>query len=596
MIAYNLEDALAAPDQVQTLVLYRRSLATWPDELFRLKRLTHLELDQCAITHLDERLLQLPLHTLKLPRNSITAIPPWFPQMNALRHLDLSQNELGSFPADRIPSQLTHCLLARNRLVQFLIQNIAHLEHLDLRRNPLSRQGWPDFQPGLKEIFLEGSPSAADRFFSSRFPDLKTLSITRCKLKTLPADWSQRFPALQVIDLSSNWLDQLPSQYPEGGLLWQRLNLARNRLTSLPAQWSTTSHLRELDLSGNALQALPADIAQLAHLTRLHLAGNPLQRLPSELSSHRRLKVLQVKNTRLSDLDPGPWPALEKLMLQGTPLSGREDILRSLPSRIKVTGKKRIDTPGALSLSSFRKKAEKAGWTSIHQARIWKLAEDLSAGRKAKPTLQDHLDLWNLGLPEYPDALIRLSPGRKLPPQGRLLVFGRSWLPTQPLAQRARGLGITLVSSGEDYPDMVLFGSPQGNPESLHAGRQTWWTAAGLMDALPPLPPNRPMPEGNEAKIAQLLRSGMPIYQAIARQDLQDHGIPQNLYGELLLIIRKGLIPQLRKEWPGLLVRYGRGDWVVDCLRPRKENREDDLALAKKWKVSQQALEHWMNL
>ncbi len=594
MIAYNLEDALAAPDQVQSLVLYRRSLTTWPDALFRLKRLTHLELDQCEINHLDDRLKLLPLHTLKLPRNAITEIPSWFPQLLNLQHLDLTQNSLTSFPADRIPPHLIHCTLTRNRLVQFPVEKLLTLELLDLRRNPLSRMKWPDQHDLLREVYLEGSPTAAERLFTCRFPQLQTLHILRSKVQVLPSDWPDRFPRLQHIDLSSNRLVQLPDSFSEAGQQWQRLNLSKNRLTVLPQRWASCPHLRLLNLSRNQLTGIPPGLSQLPHLTRLNLSGNPLESLPDEFASHPRLQVLDLKNTGITHLAPGPWLALEKLSIQGTPMANREDLLRSLPSRIRITGKKRMDTPGNLSLSVFRQKAGKAGWTSAHQARIWKLAEGIVAGRKEKPSVHDHLDLWTLGLPEYPESLIRLSPGRKLPAQGRLFVFGRTWLPTQPLAQRAKGSGITLVSSGADHPNMILLGGPLGDQACLHPGKQTWWSPAGLMELLPPLTPGRSMPEGKALQIAQLLRSGLPIYQAIARQDLQDHGIPQSLYGELLLIIRKGLIPQLRKEWPGLIVRYGQGDWVVDCLSPKKDLQLDILVLADKWNISTEALAHWM--
>lgn len=594
MIAYNLEDALAAPDQVQSLVLYRRSLTTWPDALFQLKRLTHLELDQCAVTQLDERLKLLPLHTLKLPRNTITALPQWMQEMQTLQHLDLTQNSLTSIPADRIPLHLTHCNLARNRLVQFSLDGLDALKYLDLRRNPLSRMKWPADHHRLRGIYLEGSPAAAERFFEGRFSQLQTLHIIRSKVQSLPTEWADRFPVLQHIDLSNNWLLRLPESFSVSGQHWLQLNLAKNRIEEIPQDWTSCHHLRQIDLSGNQLTVLPEGLSALPQLTRLHLNGNPLKFIPDDLANHPRLQVLDLKKTSLTHLATEPWPALEKLSILDTPVAQSEEFLRSLPSRIKVIGKKRIDTPANLSLSVFRQKAGKAGWTPAHQARIWKLAEGIASGRREKLTIQDHLDLWTLGLPDYPEAMVRLSPGRKLPARGRLLVFGRSWLPAQPLAQRAKGSGITLVHSAKDYPNMILLGSPQGDPDSLHAGRQSWWAAAGLMEVLPPLGPAACVPDGMAQKISQLLRSGMPIYQAIARQDLHDHGIPRSLYGELLLIIRNGLIPQLQKEWPGLIVRNGLGEWVVDCLIPKKELKVDVRELAHKWDIPTDALAFWI--
>ena len=106
MIAYTLEAALAHPERIRSLVLYRQHLAHWPDALLRLPHLEHLELDTCQLEHLDERLAALPIRSLILPNNRIASVPDWLRDLPQLDTLDLSRNALTTWSQKACPPHL----------------------------------------------------------------------------------------------------------------------------------------------------------------------------------------------------------------------------------------------------------------------------------------------------------------------------------------------------------------------------------------------------------------------------------------------------------------------------------------------------------
>ena len=593
MIAYTLEAALAHPERIRSLVLYRQNLAHWPDALFRLPLLEHLELDTCQLEHLDERLAALPIRSLILPNNRIASVPDWLRDLPQLDTLDLSRNALTTWSQKACPPHLRTLRLAQNRLRQFPSPLIVGLTHLDLGGNPLSSQRWPSELSHLESIRMDGSPQAAAQFLNVHCPALTELTLTRCKLDRLPVSWTERYPNLRHIDLSRNQLTSLPGDFPEASPLLRVVLLARNRLDELPGQWSSTMQIMDLDLSGNQLTSLPGSLGQLAWLTRLNLSDNPLTVLPDTLAGLPRLETLDLRKTNLGALATGPWPALMKLQIHQTPLASSESFLRALPQRIRVAGKKKSTQPASLSLSRFRLSAEKAGWSAERQGRLWQLLQDEAASRPSW-SIQDHLDLWQLGRPGYPEVLIRQARSHPARNQRRLAIFGRSWIPREPLAERAAASGITLVKpDNAANVDLILIGSPQDDPALLDPRRQAWMSERDLLGFLPPLSPRQTGFPPDPEQVRSLLRSPLLTHQMMGQRILFEQGIPTDLYGELLLIIRQKSIPPLQKQWPELILRFGQGAWVADCLAPAKSLDTDITSLARAWGASSPTIGHW---
>ncbi len=348
-----------------------------------------------------------------------------------------------------------------------------------------------------------------------------------------------------------------------------------------------------MDLSGNQLNSLPHSFASLNQLIRIDLSGNPIPEIPSAWADLPGLKSLDIRKTKIDSLPAGTWPRLEKLFIHQAPIAHRTDIFRSLPVRIRITGKAQARKQNTLSLNGFRKKANRANWSSAYQDRIWQLAEGHLAGKQDHISITELLDLWSLGLTGIDKRLIRLAPGKNIKNGDQMFIFGRTWLPSSAFQRRAEHAGINLVSSGSSSANLILLGGPQGDQRWLKPGQQTWWSEEAILAKLPPLQSSTPMPMEHRDQVISLLRSGISTYHSLAIQSMIDHGIPIGLYGELLWIIRQDLRPALRRKWPELVMQYGQAEWVVDCLKPKKDLHEEIETLAKKWGFTSEAKSYW---
>ncbi|CAD7937056.1 unnamed protein product [Amoebophrya sp. A25] len=84
----------------------------------------------------------------------------------------------------------------------------------------------------------------------------------------------------------------------------RHLNLAFCNLTdySLP-NFTVYTHLTKIDLGYNNLQSIPAEVSMLEHLVEILAMDNPLlYHLPVSLASLKKLRVLDVRNTAVSEI------------------------------------------------------------------------------------------------------------------------------------------------------------------------------------------------------------------------------------------------------------------------------------------------------
>jgi Leucine-rich repeat (LRR) protein len=129
---------------------------------------------------------------------------------------------------------------------------------------------------------------------------LKSLSLVKCGLKSLPATMAQ-WSNLEELDLSGNLLSHLPLEI--GSLTHLSIvNLRDNALRTLPDTLCNLKSLIYLDVSENLISALPAQIDRLQNLTYLYANQDSLVTLPESIALLPFLKELNVSGNRISSL------------------------------------------------------------------------------------------------------------------------------------------------------------------------------------------------------------------------------------------------------------------------------------------------------
>jgi GTPase SAR1 family protein len=204
-------------EQGTALNLAGLGLTALPPELFQLRALTILRLDNNQLTALPPELGQLTALTgLGLENNKLTTLPPELFQLTALSDLRLSSNQLITLPPE---------------LGQLTALEVLFLDNIQLTALP----------PELGQLRA-----------------LRELALSNNQLTALPPELGQ-LTALTGLALNNNQLTTLP---PELGQLTALtgLYLDKNQLTALPPELGQLKALKGLFLHGNPDLDLPAEV------------------------------------------------------------------------------------------------------------------------------------------------------------------------------------------------------------------------------------------------------------------------------------------------------------------------------------------------
>ncbi|CAF3832853.1 unnamed protein product, partial [Rotaria sordida] len=182
--------------------------------IWRLTRLNFLEISQCPIIEsLSEDIGKLiNLSTLTLTSNKLRCLPDQMKNLENLRHLDLSNNQL-------------------NQLNKDLFLKLNHLETLNLSNNLL--EDLPPFSPENNK-------------------KLAIINLSNNQLQTLP-DFPQQLENLSQIDLSSNQFEHFPDTLLQLNSL-KIIIMDSNQLTNIPSQLSQLHRLKEIRFKSNPLK------------------------------------------------------------------------------------------------------------------------------------------------------------------------------------------------------------------------------------------------------------------------------------------------------------------------------------------------------
>jgi Leucine-rich repeat (LRR) protein len=170
------------------------------------------------------------LYTCEL---GLTAVPPWYGQLTALRTLDLGHNRLESVPDLDALTQLEILYLHDNALTA-LPALPPSLTYLNVSENPL---------PALPPLTL---------------PNLLELRCLDLGLTELP---SLVLPRLRELHLRTNAFSEVPECVRSMGEL-RTLDMRANRLTSVPDWIAELPRLEKLDLRWNEVREVPAELVE----------------------------------------------------------------------------------------------------------------------------------------------------------------------------------------------------------------------------------------------------------------------------------------------------------------------------------------------
>ncbi|CAM4950946.1 unnamed protein product [Rotaria socialis] len=182
--------------------------------IWTLIQLNFLEISQCPLVEtLSEDIGKLiNLSTLTLTSNKLYKLPEQMKNLENMRHLNLSNNQLKTINQD------------------FFLQ-LNHLETLNLSNN-----------------LLESLPP----FSSENNKKLAIINLSHNKLEMLP-DFPEQLENLSQIDLSSNQFKDFPKTLLQINSL-KILIIDSNQLTEIPSQLSQLNRLKEIRFKSNPLK------------------------------------------------------------------------------------------------------------------------------------------------------------------------------------------------------------------------------------------------------------------------------------------------------------------------------------------------------
>ncbi len=230
-----LPPEIGALKNLRRLVLFRNRLRELPPEVGNLVKLIELDVTFNNLEYLPESIKQMKsLQVLSASWNQLEDIPDALYQLTSLERLGLSGNRLTNIsPQIAQLKNLRYLGLVENNLFS-LPDEIGDLDKLISLS--LTAMEIPESIYKLKALeclSLYNVPLASSEEFIqavSSMPNLQSITLRRCGIKTLPRD-VEGFLALRELDLRFNELTELPDwlfELPE----LKRLILVGNRFST----------------------------------------------------------------------------------------------------------------------------------------------------------------------------------------------------------------------------------------------------------------------------------------------------------------------------------------------------------------------------
>ncbi|XP_035663101.1 p53-induced death domain-containing protein 1-like [Branchiostoma floridae] len=279
---------------------------------------------------------QMKENKLNLSGKSLNEIPPAVFRIEELEILDVSDNPLGSIPADIASlANLKEMRVAGCPITEIsgTISGCKYLSIIDFSRNPsIATVTLPATMQQLRYLEYVVLCKCNLRSLPGNLTVLatvETLDLSTNALTTLPDNISG-MRQLKILFLNNNAFERIPESIKSLGcleILEMKKNKLKNRhrdlqlnvprklkildmednssLCFLPAGIEKLEHIEKLNLSYCGIETLPDSIGESSSLKEIHLAGNKLRKLPDGLGRLLNLETLDLEgNRRLYGLPP----------------------------------------------------------------------------------------------------------------------------------------------------------------------------------------------------------------------------------------------------------------------------------------------------
>lgn len=251
-----LPEAVFGLETLQGLHIKGKALSALPPSIGKLVGLRSLDVSSNKLTELPAELAQLTeLRELSATHNAILELPD-LSACVSLNVLRLRKNRLTSIPRSLKALPITQLSLGGNRILP-LPEDFAE---------------WTS----LESLELDDNPKLDLTHFAA-LPNLRSLSLANCKLKSLP-----------------------PALFDCGALEW--LTVAKNPLGALPGEIGNLTNLRALYVWECKLGSVPQEIGRLDKLTLLEIERNELAALPEAIGQLQCLKELHIEKNRFTEI------------------------------------------------------------------------------------------------------------------------------------------------------------------------------------------------------------------------------------------------------------------------------------------------------
>ncbi|KAI8972677.1 hypothetical protein BDB01DRAFT_809559 [Pilobolus umbonatus] len=249
------------------------------------------------------------LTTLDISNNFFTKFPMVICEITSLTYLDISFNKINLFPEEI--SQLTNLVslfAIANRITGGLppgFMRLTKLHELDIRQNLITDLDVVSHLTQLEILLVDYNSTSIVNFEISNLKQLKMyknhltqfnlfsgigynktlteLSLSNCKLSSLPDNLFHTTRALEILLLDSNTLNSLPSSIGSLRRLVV-LSIQNNNIDTLPAEIGKLGELKVLDAQKNNLKSLPKEIWLCGSLQKLNCSSNLLEGFPEPYS------------------------------------------------------------------------------------------------------------------------------------------------------------------------------------------------------------------------------------------------------------------------------------------------------------------------